>query len=342
MNIFKSILGKSKLGDVWSLGHLKRSLKIEDKLLFKFDKKESIEKFKFMCDTDIGGKSTAKWSWDEKEKCGVLEGNLSIETSGKMLRSGYAAIVSKEDENPLMDLSDYDALELKIRCSGENQIYVLNMKCESARPTDLFQAFLTTDKKLGNEGEEKKVEEESSHSRSHYSPEEASQFEPVEFFLLKQKTSQLVDRSLERKGGFKVQKEEGEEVLGYSEKREKYDYELPPSEKESSSEKNEGEKVGDLNVEERGREEKREGEEKRGEEEKGEWYEVVVPFKEFIFTQEGGYLVEEEVKPELKRVYSVGILMAQRNSGSFLLQIQHIKAIFSSHKKSLSKRFTGL
>jgi NADH dehydrogenase [ubiquinone] 1 alpha subcomplex assembly factor 1 len=78
---------------------------------------------------------------DTPEGAMVFSGVLSLEKSGKMVRSGYAAIESPYFE-PLVDLSNCDRLQLRVRSSGG--LFVANLRTPSPIAHNLYQQAFTT------------------------------------------------------------------------------------------------------------------------------------------------------------------------------------------------------
>jgi NADH dehydrogenase [ubiquinone] 1 alpha subcomplex assembly factor 1 len=117
------------------------------------------------CDSDIGGKSHASVaerlhrledpvvagldpnpvaagrSPDDVEGALVFSGVLSMETSGKMVRSGYAAIECTHF-TPFLDLSECDRFQMRVRTSGG--LFVANVRTPSPIAHNLYQQVFST------------------------------------------------------------------------------------------------------------------------------------------------------------------------------------------------------
>lgn len=120
-----------------------------ERLLFRFDRPESLAAWQCATDRDVGGKTDARLT--HLEDFARFEGALSKEKTGNMKDSGYAMIRSRPKRrqfnknfftSPLFNLSDYDGLLLNLR--GDGRMYFLNIQCDGLMPDDLFQTFLPT------------------------------------------------------------------------------------------------------------------------------------------------------------------------------------------------------
>jgi NADH dehydrogenase [ubiquinone] 1 alpha subcomplex assembly factor 1 len=92
-----------------------------NEMLASFERQESVDEWKVNCDSDMGGLSTAEWRYDDKERCGVLSGNLSLHVpidlqQKRVLRSGYAAAVSPVSFYG--DLESHAAIRLIVKTDG--------------------------------------------------------------------------------------------------------------------------------------------------------------------------------------------------------------------------------
>lgn len=81
--------------------------------LFKFKTKEDIDRWFLEVDSSSGGKSTAKF-YLSPQGTGIFEGNISLETTGRMLKSGFAAIVTKP-VNDCWNLNASSGLEMRLK-----------------------------------------------------------------------------------------------------------------------------------------------------------------------------------------------------------------------------------
>ena len=70
-----------------------------------------------------------------------------------------------------------------------------------------------------------------------------------------------------------------------------------------------------------------------------EWREVVIPFDQFHLTFRG-YLEEPCVPFDGRDVKHIGFMMAERKSGPFRMEVDHVSVCQSTRLKS--RRYTGL
>jgi hypothetical protein len=149
-----------KTGRVAKLEHVfePESQQITD--LFRFDSPAVLDKFRLMTDAEVGGKSTARFFFDEALKCAVLEGlrqrrycfgffffffflstgHLDLTPAAGVSNSGFAAIVSRDTAGP-WNLEDFDALLVRGKMF-DKRIFVANIKCPSVIEEDLWQSFM--------------------------------------------------------------------------------------------------------------------------------------------------------------------------------------------------------
>jgi len=92
------------------------------KPLFAFKDPTQVQKWKVNTDNIVGGLSTASLVYDQHA---IFEGNLNLQTTGQLVRSGFAVIKSKK-YFPALNLDGYDALEMRIKTDG--RIYVFQLK----------------------------------------------------------------------------------------------------------------------------------------------------------------------------------------------------------------------
>ncbi len=112
----------------------------ERRELWRFDRPESLERFRLLSDRTMGGGSEASFSFDAEEKCAVLEGTLDLRPPPGADNSGYAAIEMSMGSQPV-DLEAYDALLVEAKTDG--RIYVASIRPNSVIEDDLFQVPAT-------------------------------------------------------------------------------------------------------------------------------------------------------------------------------------------------------
>jgi len=93
-------------------------------VMHTFSKPKDVEEWEQFCDSDIGGKSRARFLYDPSQKA-VFEGHLNIEIPKglPLVRSGYAAVMSP---NRYYDLEDFNAIEFMAK--GDGRLWILNLR----------------------------------------------------------------------------------------------------------------------------------------------------------------------------------------------------------------------
>lgn len=109
--------------------------------LVKFDRPEALELFTVRTDAEIGGKSVAKFFYDDGKA--VFEGVLDLTPAAGVTNSGFAAIVSKESRGG-WELEDFNALLVRAKTDG--RVYVTNLKAPSVIEDDLWQLHTVGEK----------------------------------------------------------------------------------------------------------------------------------------------------------------------------------------------------
>eukprot|EP01112_Ceratiomyxa_fruticulosa_P008082 TRINITY_DN2095_c0_g1_i2.p2 TRINITY_DN2095_c0_g1~~TRINITY_DN2095_c0_g1_i2.p2 ORF type:complete len:214 (-),score=48.63 TRINITY_DN2095_c0_g1_i2:882-1523(-) len=138
--ISKATKGTSKFMKGLSLKHLEDQPAILP--LITFNTPDAVNSWRLISDEVYGGKSKAKFFFEENPKRAVFEGDLSLECPPGLARSGFVATTSPDNAVP-DELEEYDALRIKIK--GDGRIYTFNIKQESKIPNQLFQYYFTTD-----------------------------------------------------------------------------------------------------------------------------------------------------------------------------------------------------
>jgi hypothetical protein len=108
----------------------------ERRELWRFDRPESLERFRLLSDRSMGGHSAASFVFDPQEKCAVFSGVLDLRPPPGADNSGYAAIEMRMTTHPV-DLEGYDALLIEAKTDG--RIYVASVRPNSVLEDDLFQ-----------------------------------------------------------------------------------------------------------------------------------------------------------------------------------------------------------
>eukprot|EP01121_Diplochlamys_sp_Union-15-3_P004393 TRINITY_DN144_c0_g1_i1.p1 TRINITY_DN144_c0_g1~~TRINITY_DN144_c0_g1_i1.p1 ORF type:complete len:169 (-),score=28.95 TRINITY_DN144_c0_g1_i1:204-710(-) len=129
------------LKEVWNLKHLEKPSPVKE--LASFKTKEALNHWQVITDNIIGGQSTAQLVQNNKNA--VFEGKLSLKTSGKIERSGFAVIKSQKFD--YLDLTGYDALEMRLRTDG--RLYVAQLKTAiiaQEMSDDLYQIVIPVKK----------------------------------------------------------------------------------------------------------------------------------------------------------------------------------------------------
>ncbi len=127
---------KKRTQQVAKMEHITEGPEMQQRHIALFDSPASLRSMRLMSDSDMGGKSQARFFFDESEGCAVLEGTLDLTPPPGMNNSGFAAIVTREEDGPF-DLEDFDALMIEAKTDG--RIFVANMKCRSVIEEDMFQ-----------------------------------------------------------------------------------------------------------------------------------------------------------------------------------------------------------
>eukprot|EP00947_MAST-08B_sp_MAST-8B-sp1_P000363 g363.t1 len=128
------------------------------KMLWSFDK-ATVGQWVVTSDKSVGGQSEASFrhvseleaagaaagagagaAVDEEEPHAVFSGTLSLARSGRLKRSGYAAIISEREPGGPIDLEGYKALEMKVRTDGRT--YMVNLSMDTLMDDDLYQGFV--------------------------------------------------------------------------------------------------------------------------------------------------------------------------------------------------------
>lgn len=120
---------------------------------FGFKSDEDLDRWVPASDSDINGRSRVTLERTERNT-GLFKGYLSLQADPKntMERTGYVAMRTKPKgaegwfpnlfDNHTYDLSNHDAIEIKLR--GDGRTYICNVSCFTHQPEDMHQAFLYT------------------------------------------------------------------------------------------------------------------------------------------------------------------------------------------------------
>jgi len=116
--------------------------------LISLNSQEDLKQWAIGCDRDIGGFSEAHLEITPEGK-GRFYGNISLDlpSNPEIVRSGYAAIRSKQPSftlfgTPTWDTSLYRYLGLRIK--GDQRKYFVNIQTDGVVETDLYQHRLFT------------------------------------------------------------------------------------------------------------------------------------------------------------------------------------------------------
>ncbi|KAI8056049.1 NADH:ubiquinone oxidoreductase intermediate-associated protein 30 [Syncephalis plumigaleata] len=118
--------------------------RVPEQWLFQFSKETDLTQWIVGCDKDIGGYSTAtlELTTDGKAR---FHGNISTKLPLKrkdFIRSGYAAIRSKEARHTLLGSNFWDTGLFRFLClrvRGDHRRYMVNMQTDGVVNTDIFQ-----------------------------------------------------------------------------------------------------------------------------------------------------------------------------------------------------------
>ncbi|RKP22947.1 NADH:ubiquinone oxidoreductase intermediate-associated protein 30 [Syncephalis pseudoplumigaleata] len=118
--------------------------RVPEQLLFQFNKDTDLKQWIVGCDKDIGGQSTAAFELTAEGKA-RFHGNISLSLPLKrkeFVRSGYAAIRSREAHHTLLGSNYWDTGIFRFLClrvRGDRRRYMVNLQTDGVIKADLFQ-----------------------------------------------------------------------------------------------------------------------------------------------------------------------------------------------------------
>ncbi|KAI9599360.1 complex I intermediate-associated protein 30-domain-containing protein [Syncephalis fuscata] len=118
--------------------------RVPEQLLFQFSNEVDLKNWIVGSDKDIGGYSSAMFDCTNDGKA-RFHGNISLQLPEKrkdFIRSGYAAIRSKEARHTLLGSGFWDTgifRFLALRVRGDHRRYMVNIQTDGIIKSDLFQ-----------------------------------------------------------------------------------------------------------------------------------------------------------------------------------------------------------